>query len=215
MRKPHCHGAFHCGVLLCVSHNPSLPCTSSSVFHDGCRWRWARLRTTDVPVDPSTPPSLTSSSDICARVCAHLHVPISCAVTSRLPYQPLRSPFLPPAPGSSVDVQEDKCWKKVEVSSNPHRVGRLTDRNPRTYWESNGSAGSHYITVHMRQDVLVRCSPPCSPAAFPSLAGQGGGVVPGMEPGDLALAPSAPPTLSVPEHYQGRGPLDAACWIPF
>lgn len=67
-----------------------------------------------------------------------------------------------------MDVQEDKCWKKVEVSSNPHRVGRLTDRNPKTYWESNGSAGSHHITVHMRQDVLIRCSPPCSPVAFPT-----------------------------------------------
>lgn len=89
-----------------------------------------------------------------------------------------------------MDVQEDKCWKKVEVSSNPHRVGRLTDRNPKTYWESNGSAGSHHITVHMRQDVLVRCSPPCSPTAFPSLAGQVGGMVPGMEPGDLAPTPS-------------------------
>lgn len=147
---------------------------------------------------------------VCPPPCSHF---LCCHQSSSV--QPLRSPFLPPAPGSSVDVQEDKCWKKVEVSSNPHRVGRLTDRNPRTYWESNGSAGSHYITVHMRQDVLVRCSPPCSPAAFPSLAGQGGGVVPGMEPGDLAPAPSAPPTLSVPEHYQGRGPLDAACWIPF
>ncbi|XP_012496297.1 PREDICTED: cullin-7 [Propithecus coquereli] len=58
--------------------------------------------------------------------------------------------------GSSVEVKEDKCWEKVEVSSNPHRASKLTDRNPRTYWESNGSAGSHYITLHMHQGVLVR-----------------------------------------------------------
>ncbi|XP_045397945.1 cullin-7 isoform X3 [Lemur catta] len=58
--------------------------------------------------------------------------------------------------GSSVEVKEDKCWEKVEVSSNPHRAGKLTDRNPRTYWESNGSAGSHYITLHMHQGVLIR-----------------------------------------------------------
>ncbi|XP_037375639.1 cullin-7 isoform X1 [Talpa occidentalis] len=58
--------------------------------------------------------------------------------------------------GSSVEVKEDKCWEKVEVSSNPHRASKLTDRNPKTYWESNGSAGSHYITLHMRQGVLVR-----------------------------------------------------------
>ncbi|XP_022359236.1 cullin-7 [Enhydra lutris kenyoni] len=58
--------------------------------------------------------------------------------------------------GSSVEVKEDKCWEKVEVSSNPHRASKLTDRNPKTYWESNGSAGSHYITLHMHQGVLVR-----------------------------------------------------------
>nr|XP_024103584.2 cullin-7 isoform X6 [Pongo abelii] len=58
--------------------------------------------------------------------------------------------------GSSVEVKEDKCWEKVEVSSNPHRASKLTDRNPKTYWESNGSAGSHYITLHMRQGILIR-----------------------------------------------------------
>nr|XP_012304106.1 cullin-7 isoform X3 [Aotus nancymaae] len=58
--------------------------------------------------------------------------------------------------GSSVEVKEDNCWEKVEVSSNPHRASKLTDHNPKTYWESNGSAGSHYITLHMRQGVLVR-----------------------------------------------------------
>ncbi|XP_075411190.1 cullin-7 [Tenrec ecaudatus] len=58
--------------------------------------------------------------------------------------------------GSSVEVKEDKCWEKVEVSSNPHRASRLTDRNPKTYWESSGSAGSHAITLHMRQGVLLR-----------------------------------------------------------
>uniref|UniRef100_A0A8C5KJ64 Cullin-9 n=1 Tax=Jaculus jaculus TaxID=51337 RepID=A0A8C5KJ64_JACJA len=58
--------------------------------------------------------------------------------------------------GSSVEVKEDKCWEKVEVSSNPHRASKLMDRNPKTYWESNGSTGSHYITLHMRRGVLIR-----------------------------------------------------------
>ncbi|XP_043818702.1 cullin-9-like isoform X3 [Dromiciops gliroides] len=57
--------------------------------------------------------------------------------------------------GSGVDL-EDKCWEKVEVSSNPHGASKLTDRNPRTYWESSGSTGSHYITLHMHRGVLVR-----------------------------------------------------------
>ncbi|XP_051469586.1 cullin-9-like isoform X2 [Apus apus] len=58
--------------------------------------------------------------------------------------------------GSSVEVKENKCWEKVQVSSNPHRASRLTDRNPKTYWESNGSTGSHFITVHMQHGVVVR-----------------------------------------------------------
>ena len=55
-----------------------------------------------------------------------------------------------------MEVKEDKCWEKVEVSSNPHRASKLTDRNPKTYWESNGSTGSHFITLHMHRGVLVR-----------------------------------------------------------
>ncbi|XP_053917703.1 cullin-9-like isoform X2 [Cuculus canorus] len=58
--------------------------------------------------------------------------------------------------GSSVEVKEDKCWEKVQVSSNPHRASKLTDRNPKTYWESNGTTGSHFITVHMQRGVVVR-----------------------------------------------------------
>ncbi|XP_055262621.1 cullin-7 isoform X2 [Moschus berezovskii] len=58
--------------------------------------------------------------------------------------------------GSSMEVKEDKCWEKVEVSSNPHRASKLMDRNPKTYWESSGSAGSHRITLHMRQGILIR-----------------------------------------------------------
>ena len=55
-----------------------------------------------------------------------------------------------------MEVKEDKCWEKVQVSSNPHRASKLTDRNPKTYWESNGSTGSHFITVHMQCGVVVR-----------------------------------------------------------
>ncbi|XP_040839355.1 cullin-9 isoform X1 [Ochotona curzoniae] len=79
----------------------------------------------------------------------------------RRTYQPINIPFFDVflrhlCQGSSVEVKEDKCWEKVEVSSNPHRAGKLTDRNPKTYWESNGSAGSHFITLHMHRGVLIR-----------------------------------------------------------
>ncbi|XP_066172808.1 cullin-9-like [Sylvia atricapilla] len=58
--------------------------------------------------------------------------------------------------GSSMEVKEDRCWEKVQVSSNSHQAGKLTDRNPKTYWESNGSTGTHSITVHMQCGVVIR-----------------------------------------------------------
>ncbi|KAM4770805.1 cullin-9 isoform 2-T2 [Rhinophrynus dorsalis] len=58
--------------------------------------------------------------------------------------------------GSSVEVKEDKCWEKIEVSSNPHRANKLTDGNPKSYWESNGSTGSHYINIYLHRGVVIR-----------------------------------------------------------
>lgn len=59
-------------------------------------------------------------------------------------------------PGSSVELKEDKCWEKVEVSSNHHRSNKLTDKNPKTYWESNGCTGSHFINIYMHKGVVIR-----------------------------------------------------------
>ncbi|XP_067389128.1 cullin-9-like [Emydura macquarii macquarii] len=79
----------------------------------------------------------------------------------RRSHQPINIPFFDVllrhfCQGCSVEVREDKCWKKLEVSSNPHRASKLTDRNPKSYWESNGSTGSHYINVFMHRGVVVR-----------------------------------------------------------
>ncbi|KAM8809276.1 LOW QUALITY PROTEIN: cullin-9-like [Eudromia elegans] len=75
--------------------------------------------------------------------------------------QPISIPFLDVflcnlCRGCSVEAKEDKCWEKVQVSSNPHRASKLTDGNPKSYWESNGSTGSHSITVHMQCGVVIR-----------------------------------------------------------
>lgn len=58
--------------------------------------------------------------------------------------------------GSGVELKEDKCWEKVEVSSNQHRAKNLTDQNQKTFWESNGCTGSHYITIHLLKGVIIR-----------------------------------------------------------
>lgn len=110
-------------------------------------WSWGRLRSTAGASSPSASPSLMSSCTTCAEVSAGrgswpragwLEAP--CALLT----------------GSSMEVKEDKCWEKVQVSSNSHQASKLTDRNPKTYWESNGSTGSHFITVHMQCGVVIR-----------------------------------------------------------
>lgn len=55
-----------------------------------------------------------------------------------------------------MELKEDKCWEKVEVSSNHHRANKLTDKNPKTYWESNGCTGSHFINIYMHKGVVIR-----------------------------------------------------------
>ncbi|XP_037989219.1 cullin-9 isoform X3 [Motacilla alba alba] len=79
----------------------------------------------------------------------------------RRSHQPISIPFFDVflhnlCQGSSMEVKEDKCWEKVQVSSNSHQASKLMDRNPKTYWESNGSTGSHFITVHMQCGVVIR-----------------------------------------------------------
>ncbi|XP_020565045.1 cullin-9 isoform X3 [Oryzias latipes] len=79
----------------------------------------------------------------------------------RRSHQPINIPFFDVflrnlCQGSSVELKEDKCWEKVEVSSNHHRANKLTDKNPKTYWESNGCTGSHFINVYMHKGVIIR-----------------------------------------------------------
>ncbi|KAM9316190.1 cullin-9-like [Gastrophryne carolinensis] len=71
---------------------------------------------------------------------------------------PLLDVFLSGLAGACTGVEQnqDKCWERLEVSSNPQQAGRLTDGNPKSYWESSSSSGCHYITLHMRDGVLVR-----------------------------------------------------------
>uniref|UniRef100_A0A4W5P5S2 Cullin 9 n=1 Tax=Hucho hucho TaxID=62062 RepID=A0A4W5P5S2_9TELE len=79
----------------------------------------------------------------------------------RRSHQPINIPFFDVflhnlCQGSSLELKEDKCWEKVEVSSNHHRANKLTDKNPKTYWESNGCTGSHFINIYMHKGVVIR-----------------------------------------------------------
>ncbi|XP_015666773.1 cullin-9-like [Protobothrops mucrosquamatus] len=76
-------------------------------------------------------------------------------------HQPIRVPLFDVflhylCHGCSTEVKEDKCWEKVEVSSNSQQANTLVDGNVKTYWESNGTTGSHYINVYMHHGVLIQ-----------------------------------------------------------
>lgn len=125
------------------SLHPFSPCP-------GCRWCWARSKTTGRPTAPSTSPSF----DVFLR---YLWGSCGCPLTPSLHLQVFPPPRICQAvtttpsrvpASSSMEVKEDKCWEKVEVSSNPHRASKLTDRNPKTYWESNGRRGSTALLAH-------------------------------------------------------------------
>lgn len=107
------------------------------------------MRSTAGATSPSASPSSMSSCTTSAEVSAG-----SGSWPQELAWW-LEAPCALPT-GSSMEVKEDKCWEKVQVSSNSHQASKLTDRNPRTYWESNGSTGSHFITVHMQCGVVIR-----------------------------------------------------------
>ncbi|XP_061693307.1 cullin-9 [Syngnathoides biaculeatus] len=79
----------------------------------------------------------------------------------RRSHEPINIPFFDVflrnlCQGSSVELKEDKCWEKVEVSSNHHRANKLSDKNSKTYWESNGPTGSHFINIFMHRGVVIR-----------------------------------------------------------
>ncbi|XP_075060638.1 cullin-9-like isoform X3 [Mixophyes fleayi] len=58
--------------------------------------------------------------------------------------------------GSETEHKEVKCWEKLEVSSNPYCAYKLTDGNPKSYWQSRGNSGSHFITIYLLQGVEIR-----------------------------------------------------------
>ncbi|XP_071963026.1 zinc finger ZZ-type and EF-hand domain-containing protein 1-like isoform X2 [Antedon mediterranea] len=52
--------------------------------------------------------------------------------------------------------QITRCFKTVHVSTNNRDVGRLTDNNGSTYWQSDGATGSHWIRLRLKNDVILQ-----------------------------------------------------------
>ena len=53
--------------------------------------------------------------------------------------------------------ERDQCFEKMEVSSSSYRKSRLVDGDSSSYWESSGRSGSHWIRLHMKKGMVIRC----------------------------------------------------------
>ncbi|XP_073091090.1 zinc finger ZZ-type and EF-hand domain-containing protein 1 isoform X1 [Manis javanica] len=49
-----------------------------------------------------------------------------------------------------------KCYAYIETSSNPADIDKMTNGEASSYWQSDGSARSHWIRLKMKPDVVLR-----------------------------------------------------------
>ncbi|KAF6098372.1 zinc finger ZZ-type and EF-hand domain containing 1 [Phyllostomus discolor] len=49
-----------------------------------------------------------------------------------------------------------KCYAHIETSSNPADIDKMTNGETSSYWQSDGSARSHWIRLKMKPDVVLR-----------------------------------------------------------
>ncbi|XP_063059602.1 zinc finger ZZ-type and EF-hand domain-containing protein 1 [Engraulis encrasicolus] len=49
-----------------------------------------------------------------------------------------------------------QCFSLIEVSSNTHEASKMTNGETTSYWQSDGSARSHWIRLKMKPDVVLR-----------------------------------------------------------
>ncbi|XP_077868975.1 zinc finger ZZ-type and EF-hand domain-containing protein 1-like [Saccoglossus kowalevskii] len=49
-----------------------------------------------------------------------------------------------------------KCFRSIETSTNKGDASRLTNGDPSSYWQSDGSARSHWIRLRMKSNVVLK-----------------------------------------------------------
>ena len=52
--------------------------------------------------------------------------------------------------------EENKCFEKIEVSSNAKLRERLVDGDPATYWESQGRSGTHWVRLFIKRNLVIK-----------------------------------------------------------
>ncbi|KAK7112606.1 zinc finger ZZ-type and EF-hand domain-containing protein 1-like isoform X2 [Littorina saxatilis] len=49
-----------------------------------------------------------------------------------------------------------KCYSSIEVSTNSSDAYRLTNGDAKTFWQSDGAARSHWVRLHIRNNVVIK-----------------------------------------------------------
>ncbi|CAJ0924444.1 unnamed protein product [Ranitomeya imitator] len=78
-----------------------------------------------------------------------------------------------------------KCYSSIETSSNSSDIDKMTNGETASYWQSDGSARSHWIRLRMKPDVVLRHLSIAICSADQSYMPQQVGVAVGRNPSNL------------------------------
>ncbi|XP_069827246.1 zinc finger ZZ-type and EF-hand domain-containing protein 1 [Dendropsophus ebraccatus] len=78
-----------------------------------------------------------------------------------------------------------KCYSSIETSSNSSDIDKMTNGETSSYWQSDGSARSHWIRLRMKPDVVLRHLSVAVSAADQSYMPQQVAVAVGRNPSNL------------------------------
>ncbi|KAL8625230.1 hypothetical protein ACOMHN_029988 [Nucella lapillus] len=75
-----------------------------------------------------------------------------------------------------------KCYSSIEVSTNSSEAYRLTNGDAKTFWQSDGAARSHWVRLHIRNNVVIKqlsiAVASCDQSYMPELVTVSGGRTP-------------------------------------
>ncbi|KAG8587385.1 hypothetical protein GDO81_005650 [Engystomops pustulosus] len=78
-----------------------------------------------------------------------------------------------------------KCYSSIETSSNSSDIDKMTNGETTSYWQSDGSARSHWIRLRMKPDIVLKHLSIAVSAADQSYMPQQVAVAVGRNPGNL------------------------------
>ncbi|OCT92341.1 zinc finger ZZ-type and EF-hand domain-containing protein 1 [Xenopus laevis] len=109
-------------------------------------------------------------------------------------------PAIPSSDEESLQFKTvTKCYSQIETSSHASDIYKMTNGETSSYWQSDGSARSHWIRLKMKPDVVLRQLSIAVSAADQSYMPQHVGVAAGRNPSNLQEVRE----VHIPSHITG------------